>query len=137
MVETLSSTVQEANFTSTGTASPTLESGKTVISYHGMVAQFEELRIYNFAKINRLQLSTAQTEMRVGDRLPVTLQAFDADQSAKMLDASMVSFHCDNGLLYDDGSITAERPGLYMLYAEYVDYAGNQKTAAIQILVRD
>ena len=131
MVDTQVSTTTAADFNTDGTAATALASGKTLISYHSMVAQISDIKIYGFDKAGEITLTPSSQTVSEGDSLTLSAYAGDAE-----LDSSMVKYTAASGFDISGDTAVATTAGTHTIVAEYTDYSGKVKYAVATIEVQ-
>ena len=107
-----------------------LTSGKTLISFHCMVAKIHDIKIYGYNTVGEIRLEASETDIDVGDS--ISLSAFAGNTP---LENGMVNYTALSGFEISGNTATATQTGIHTLIAEYTDYAGKTKYATVRVQV--
>lgn len=131
VLDTICSTTAECNYNKSGAVQTALTSGQTVISFHCMVAQISDIKVYGFESVSEISVSSSADSVTIGDS--IILNAFAGDTQ---LDSAMVEYTALSGFDISGSTAVATQSGTHSIVAKYTDYAGKVKYAIVNIEVQ-
>ena len=130
VLDIIDSTTDDCNYNKDGSKAGALASGQTVISFHCMVADISDIRIYEYDKTGEIDIEASTIEADAGDIVTFTTYA-----NGKVIDVSMVEYFSYDGLDISGNTARATEAGGYTVIAKYTDYAGKVKYGAVTIRI--
>lgn len=130
VIDSISSTVNDCNFSESGNPTATMTSGKTILSFQCMVADICDIKIFDFDEIGKINIVPSSDTVNVGDSINLRTLA-----GLTELDNGMVKYTAVSGLDIKGSTAVATSSGTHTVIAEYTDYSGKIKYSAIRINV--
>jgi hypothetical protein len=122
ILDVVSSTTGECDFNKHGSKVTALASGKTIISFHCLVADINDIKIYGYDYADEISLKSSSDVVSVGDTV-----TFNVFANGKIIDNGMVEYISADGLDIEGNKAVASSAGEYTIVAKYKDYTGNVK----------
>ena len=130
LIDTISTTTSDCNYSEAGKPTENMLSGKTILSFQCMVADISDITIYGFDKAGKIEILQPSDTVYEGDSINLQTVA-----GSSPLDNGMIEYTAISGFDIDGNTAIAKAPGTHTIIATYTDYSGKTKHTAIEITV--
>ena len=130
LIDTISTTTSDCNYSEAGKPTENMLSGKTILSFQCMVADIRDITIYGFDKAGKIEILQPSDTVYEGDSINLQTVA-----GSSPLDNGMIEYTAISGFDIDGSTAIAKAPGTHTIIATYTDYSGKTKHTAIEITV--